>query len=332
MAHHAWTMRLPLLAVIVSATLSVSATAADAVGSTKVAHWKDDKACAFILMFDDSASTDVTNVVPELTKRGFTGTFYVNPGSGQWAAKRQAWEKDIPGAGFELANHTFTHKGGKTVDEIAIEISKANEAIHAATPNLPWPRLVSYGQPGGIKKENWPATKEELAALLVQNHLIDRPDFGGRGAIINLKTSAEMLAHADKAIASHAMECIVFHGVGGDWIVTPLPMFIEVLDGLVARQDKLWLTGHIPAHQYATERDAAKVTVGATTATTIKLTLACTADPQFYDQPLTLLTAVPAGWTACTVDQGKHHGDATVHDGVARYDALPGSEIVLTKH
>lgn len=326
-------MRLPLLAAIVSVTLSASAPAADAVGATKIAHWKDDKACAFILMFDDSASTDVTNVVPELTKRGLPGTFYVNPGSGQWAAKRQAWEKDIPAAGtFELANHTFTHKGGKNVDEIAIEISKANDAIHAATPALPWPRLVSYGQPGGIKKESWPVTKEELAALLVQNHLIDRPNFGGRGAMIDLKSSAEMLAHADKAIAKGSMECIVFHGVGGDWIVTPLPMFIEVLDGLVTRKEKMWFTGHIPAHQYATERDGATVKPGAATASAIHLQLTCTADPKFYDQALTLMTTVPTGWTDCTIDQGKRHAEATVHDGVVRYDAVPGTDdIVLTK-
>jgi hypothetical protein len=327
-------MRLPLLAAIVSITLSASATAADAVGSTKIARWKDDKACAFILMFDDSAQTDVTNVVPELTKRSLPGTFYVNPGSGQWTAKRQAWEKDIPAAGmFELANHTFTHKGGKTVDEIASEVSKANEAIHAVTPTLPWPRLVSYGQPGGIKKENWPATKAELAAILVQNHLIDRPDFGGRGAMINLKTSAEMLAHADKAIAQGSMECIVFHGVGGDWIVTPLPMFIEVLDGIVARKDQMWLTGHIPAHQYATERDSATVKPGATTATAVHVQLTSAADPKFYDQALTLITTVPTDWKTCTVDQGKRHAEATVKDGVVRYNAVPGSdEIVLTKH
>ena len=307
-------------------------SAADGSGTTRIARWKDDKACAFILMFDDSIPSQVKNVVPELTKRGFTGTFYVVPGSGTYAANRKVWEKDIPGAGFELANHTLNHKGGATKDDIAKEIRACNEAIHATTPVLPWPRLVSWGQPGGIKPEAWPVSKDELAAMLKENQLISRPDFGGRGAMIAFKTGPEMLAHVDKAIAKGSMECIIFHGVGGDWIATPLPVFIELIDGMVARKDKLWVTHHIAAHQYATERDAATVTVGSNTATKISLTLACTADAKFYDQPLTLVTAVPAEWTKCSIDQGTRHAEVIVKAGTVMYDALPGTEpIVITK-
>ena len=305
------------------------ATAADGPGVTRIAHWKDDKACAFILMFDDSIPSHVKNVVPELTKRGFTGTFYINPGAGHYASDRQAWEKDIPRAGFELANHTLTHKGGATTADIAQEIRACNEALRASTPTRPWPRLVSWGQPGGIKPEAWPVSKDELTALLKENHLIPRPDFGGRGAMIGLKTSQEMLAHVDQAITQGSLECIIFHGVGGEWISTPLPTFIELVDGLVARQDKLWLTGHVPAHQYATERDAATVTVGVQDAGKIRLTLACSADAKFYDQPLTLVTTLPAGWTTCSIDQGQRHADARVCAGTVRYDAIAGDEPIM---
>ncbi|MBI1373679.1 MAG: polysaccharide deacetylase family protein [Phycisphaera sp.] len=316
-------------------TLTGNATvthAADAPGTTRVAQWKGDKACAFILMFDDSCISDVKTVVPELTKRQLTGTFYVNPGSGHYAAQRKAWEQEIPAAGFELANHTFTHRGGDTTADIAKEVTACNDAIHAATPNLPWPRLVSYGQPGGIKPERWPITKEQLADVLKENHLIDRPDFGGRGAMIAFKTSDQMLAHVDKAIAGHAMECIVFHGVGGDWIVTPTEVFTGLLDGLVARRDKVWITGHIPAHQYATERDAATVRVAVDDKSIIGVMLTTTADPQFYDQPLTLVTRVPADWKTCTVTQGETHGTVAARDGVITYDAMPsGKPIVIAK-
>lgn len=318
-----------LTALLMGATV---ASAADAPGATRIAKWKDDKACAFILMFDDSITSHVKNVIPELTKRGFTGTFYVNPGAGHYLGSKQVWEKEIPAAGFELANHTLTHKGGKTAADIAHEISACNEAIHATTPNLPWPRLVSYGQPGGIPKENWPVTKEELKVLLTQNHLVDRPDFGARGAAITLKTGPQMLAHVDKAVTDGSMECIIFHGVGGDWIATPMPVFLELLDGLVQRKDKVWITNHIPAHQYATERDASTVKIITKDATKISLSLTCAADAKFYDQPLTLVTTVPADWTTCSIDQGKRHIEASVKNGTVSYDALPGSElIVITK-
>lgn len=318
-----------LTALLMGATL---ASAADAPGATRIAKWKDDKACAFILMFDDSITSHVKNVIPELTKRGFTGTFYVNPGAGHYLGSKQVWEKEIPAAGFELANHTLTHKGGKTAADIAHEISACNKAIHATTPNLPWPRLVSYGQPGGIPKENWPVTKEELKVLLTQNHLVDRPDFGARGAAITLKTGPQMLAHVDKAVTDGSMECIIFHGVGGDWIASPMPVFLELLDGLVQRKDKVWITNHILAHQYATERDASTVKIITKDATKISLSLTCAADAKFYDQLLTLVIAVPADWTNCSIDQGKRHVEATAKNGTVSYDALPGAElIVITK-
>lgn len=305
------------------------ALAAAEPGTTRVARWKDDKAAAFVMMFDDSLPSHVKNVVPELAKRGFSATFYINPGTGHYAGQRQAWEKDIPAAGFELANHTLTHGGGATTADIAREIAACGEAIHASTPGQPWPRLVSWGQPGGIKKEKWPATKEELAAMLAENHLVNRPDFGGRGAAIAFKTGPEMLAHVDKAVAKGAMECVIFHGVGGEWLSVPTAEFTALLDGLVARADQVWVTSHIPAHQYATERDGASVTVTGKDAKRLTLTLASSADPKWYNQPLTLVTTVPAGWTACTIDQGKRHAEATVKDGAVRYEALPGGEAIV---
>ena len=56
--------------------------------------------------------------------------------------------------------------------------------------------------------------------------------------------------------------------------------------------------------------DAATVTLDQQDATKISLTLACSADSKFYDQPLTLLTTLPDGWTTCSIDQGQRHVEA----------------------
>ena len=319
-----------LSSLAAAAALASSLAAAD--GDTRIAKWKDDKAAAFVLMFDDGCVSHVKNVIPELQKRGYTGTFYINPGAGQYAANKGFWEKDVPAAGFELANHTMTHKGGATTADIVKEITSCNEAIRAATATRPWPRLVSWGQPGGIKKEMWPITSDELKAALTENHLVPRPDFGGRGATIAFKSGPEYVAHLDKAIKAGSMECIIFHGVGGDWLAATMPQFLELLDGMDARKDRLWVTGHILAHQYATERDAATLKVGQTSATKISLTLSCTADPKLYDHPLTLVTSVPAAWTTCTVTQGKRSSEVAAKAGSLMFDALPGTDpIVITK-
>ena len=307
------------------ALLGVALVAAEPAGTTHIARWQDDKAAAFILMFDDSLPSHVKTVVPELKKRGFTATFYINPGAGQYAGNKQAWEHDIPEAGFELANHTMTHKGIKDVPDAEQEIGGCNAALQKIVP-APWPRLISWGQPG-VPADKWTLSKDDLAAQLTKNHLITRPDFGGRGAMIAFQTAEQMLKHVDGAIAKGSMESIVFHGVGAEWITTPVPVFMGLLDGLEQRRDKLWITNHIPAHQYATERDAAKVEAKAA-AKAITVTLSCTADPVYYNEPLTLLTAVPADWTTCTITQGTTHSEATASAGVLRYHALPGKDAI----
>ncbi|MCM8527152.1 MAG: polysaccharide deacetylase family protein [Lentisphaeraceae bacterium] len=311
---------------------SLSVIAADKPGTSTVAKWKGDKACAMILMFDDSSSTHVKTVFPELQKRGFTGTFYVNPGAGHYGANRKVWEKVIPEAGFELANHTLTHKGGMSKADIEHEVTGCNEAIRKSTPGLPWPRLISYGQPGGIKKENWPVSKEELAVVLKKNNLIDRPNFGSRGAAIALKTGEQMLAHVDKAVKNGVMECIIFHGVGGDWISVPVKEFITLLDGLTQRKDKVWVTQHMAAHKYAAERDSAAVKTVKVSANQITLQLTAKTDPKFYDESLTLKTTVPSNWKKCTVKQGNYSAELQVENSLVMYDALPGKDLItLTK-
>src|SRR5207245_1619212 len=121
----------------------------------------------------------------------------------------------------------------------------------------------------------WTITDEQLAQLLAKHHLIERPKFFG--AMVHVKTPEQMVAVADKAIANGSVEYIVFHGVGAEWITTPVETFIALLDGLVARRDQLWITDHISAHQYATERDSAEFWVVANTDRSVRLELKCKA-------------------------------------------------------
>lgn len=301
--------------------------AAETLGATRIARWQGDRQAAFVLMFDDCLPSHVQHVVPALTARGLTGTFYVNPDTYQWTSKRQAWEKDIPAAGMDYGNHTMTHKGIRSDEEAEREIGGCSEVI---TRLFPGTKLISWGQPGGIKPENWTLTKDQLTALLKAKNLVPRPDFGGRGAMAGVNTAAQMMGLVDKAVKSGGMEAVIFHGVGGDWIVTPLPIFTEFIDQLAKRRDQVWITGHIKAHQYATERDAATVTVGKAGAKEISLTLTCTADAALYDQPLTLVTTVPAAWKRCTVTQGRSSATVDAADGRVRYEALPtGGPIVI---
>ena len=298
-------------------------------GATRIARWRDDKTAAFMLMFDDSASSQVKFAIPELVKRQMVGTFYVNAGSGQYKAFKDDWEKRIPAMGMELANHTYTHKGATDLAKLDEEVLLCNEAILNVISGGR-PHLVSFGIPG-VPKGAWTVTNEQIAQVLGKYHLIERPPVGGHFASIDLHGSDEMFKLVQKAIDSGGAQFVIFHGVGGDWLTEPLPDFIDLLDKLVAVRDKLWIAGHIAVHQYQTEREVASVQVTQGGGKQFKVMLSCKADPALFVAPLTLVTRVPASWKKCHIVQGTAASDAVVEQGTVRYDAVPGTlPVVIT--
>ena len=48
---------------------------------TQILKWKDGKKAAFMLGFDDSAPSQLENVVPELERRKIIGNFYLVTGN-----------------------------------------------------------------------------------------------------------------------------------------------------------------------------------------------------------------------------------------------------------
>ncbi len=295
------------------------------IGHTEITPWKDGRQGAFCLMFDDSVPSHVTNVVPEFKKRDLVGTFYVNPGMPAWKRQARAWERELPGLPCVVyGNHTQTHKGARSPEQLRDELAQCNEVIYRVDPG-PKPRLISFGRPG-VKPEDWTVTDPQVAAALKPLHLIERPPFGRNGAMIGPKTPEQMVALADAAITKKDLGYLIFHGVGGDWIVTPMDIFVKFLDLLEARRDRLWITDHISVHVYTTLREGTRVQAGAAESGGRQLRIGVTtqADGTLYDLPLTFVTHVPADWKACEVRQkGARSTRADVKSGVVQYAARP---------
>lgn len=311
---------------------------AQQLGETKVAKWKDDKAGVFLLMFDDSWPSHWQVAMPELQKRGLIATFYICPGKGEYKAFAAKWETDFASSGMVYANHTMTHKGVKDLADARVEILDCTKAIRAMQPGKP-NRLVSYGQPG-VGQGKWNITEEELNQLLQEDYLISRPPFKGHGAMYHQKTLEEMTALVDNAIATKGMDYLVVHGVERlnasyqDMWALKQEIFFPLLDYMKEKADagELWVTDHISQHQYETERATATVQTVSVAPTGIRIKLACSADPNFYDYPLTLVTRVPADWKNALVRQGDAKTTVTVSGGAAKYHATPnGADIELTK-
>jgi peptidoglycan/xylan/chitin deacetylase (PgdA/CDA1 family) len=324
-------MKHPILAVPLALSICSTLVAADlpelAANETKVLKWKDNKAAPIYLEFDDSCPTHLKNVIPELIKRQMPGTFYINPGNGQHTGNAAKWEEAAKSPYVVLANHTYKHKGVNTPEELSTELDQCQDYLQKATPHLPWPRLISFGQPGGVP---WKVDKEVFKAQLAERNLVNRPPFSGPP--LSYKGTEATLKVVDTAIAKGEVGHVDFHGVGGDWHIADLDLFTALLDHLEKNKDAVWVTDPVSGHQYATERKTATVTPGAATADSLKLTLTSEADPKFYNLPLTLATKVPADWKAVLVNQGQDQQIVQSKDGVAIYDAVPnGGEITLAR-
>lgn len=293
-------------------------------GEVRIARWPGGRRAALLLQFDDSVPSHIDHAIPALAARGLTGTFYINPGTGHFASRRAAWEGPVAAAGMELGNHTMTHGGLRDAAHALREIDGCNDAIRAATPHLPWPRLVSWGRPG-VNPGAWTIADGDLDQALARNLLVPRPSAPGRSPGVHVHSAADMLAVADAAIAAGGLDRLGFHGVGGDWHACQLPAFLGLLDGLVMRRDRLWVTGHMAAHQYAAERDSATIAAEPTDEG-FRIALSCACDPRLYRQPLTLIAAVAGprqGWVAI---QGAARRRVAIRDGLAMFEALPGPE------
>ncbi|MGI5869940.1 MAG: polysaccharide deacetylase family protein [Kiritimatiellia bacterium] len=309
--------------------MPADAGSTDVVGGTRVAKWKGDKTAAFMLMFDDSWPSHFQVAVPALEERNMTATFYINPGKGEYKACSNQWVNVVWRKGMVYGNHTYAHRSATNAVQAEAAIATCNDEILRIVPGRT-PRLISYGQPG---VDQWLVKPDEMKAILERHHLIGRPDFKGHGAVYHWQTAEQMLALADKAIGSEGIEHLVIHGVERiapnwgyqDFWALKQEIFLEVLDGLKARRDdgKLWITDHISAHKYETERETAKIQVLATRPNGIRMKLTCDADPQLYDEPLTLVTRMPANWRTCVFSQAGSNTVLAISNGLVRYDVLP---------
>ncbi len=313
--------------VVLGCQLAMSGFAQD-VGKTEVMKWKDGKVGVFMMGFDDSCVTHLENAIPALVKRGYPGTFYINPGNGPFQSRKNDWMEKVPKMkGIVYGNHTYKHKGATDAAMLDEELLGWQTAMAPVYASRKKPFLLSFAQPGGVK---WEVSKEEQEAALKKYNLINRPPFWGGG--IHVKTTQQMEELIDKAVTKGMMTHLDFHGVGGDWLKVEMDFFNAMLDKLDAEKDKLWVADHISYHKYLTERTSAKVEVVKKDSNQIRIKLTSDEDPALYDEPLTLRTQVPANWAVCKVTQGKAVIEERAEHGVLQYNAVPGAgEIVITK-
>lgn len=312
-----------------------AARAGDNPGDTVVLPVKDGKKAAFLLRFDDAHNSQLGVVVPALRERGMVGTFFIFDRKEQVHDKKAGWIKAAESGVVVFGNHTFAHKyiqdSHPDRDTAVADLSKLNDLIHELTPGQPWPRIIAYANAGGKTPADRGIGRAGVDAILKELHMVRAPDFWGAG--IHVKDAAAMKKIVDRSVENGTMGHLDFHGVGGQktqGINASRDDFLAFLDHLEERKPDLWITDAASYRKYEIEKETAKA-VGAVAGNAVTVTLTADTGPLF-DQPLTLETRVPEGWTAVTAVQGDRRATAPVANGVVRYDAVPNAgDVVLTK-
>lgn len=307
------------------------------IGETTVCKWKEGKTEAFSIGGDDSVRSQLDFLIPELFKRGFAGTFWINPGRGTpgergfcWESRKAEW-LEAARKGIDFGNHSVYHVGARYYAEAEYEISECARIIWEAKPGQ---KLQLFMSGGGT---TWNITSEQMDYLLVKYHCVRGRGGGSEDPAWDnnyIPNAADFIGYIDRAISEGSWHHIVCHGAGpeAEWLPTSGPALIALLDYLVEKRDRVWVGTHTQVHKYDQERASARVSVVSAEADRIRLDLTSAKDAGLYDQPLTLRTKVPGGWENVRVAQG---GAGTVYPaigGVLQYEAVPGrGEILLKK-
>jgi peptidoglycan/xylan/chitin deacetylase (PgdA/CDA1 family) len=209
----------------------------------EVLPWNGYKA-AISLTYDDGDPIHLDLAIPEMSKRGLRGTFYLISGKldrvGDW--------KKVTLSGQEIGNHTITHRHTselKPEDEKA-EVVDAKEKLQSlfGVPvlTLAYPFVeISPGLRKWVEAENFCARGGGGNFYLTPD--MD-PDW------FNLPSQATMTAFAyetykgwvDQNLSTGAWTVLMIHAIEGSswWQPIPKETYLKLLDYLVENKKTLW--------------------------------------------------------------------------------------------
>lgn len=279
-----------------------------------VAMYKDGKDCAASFTFDDGLKDNYTIAAPELEKRGWRGTFWLNcskiPGEEKGSDSRMTWDDilDLHERGHEMSNHGWAHRKLTKIpyEDAVREIEKNDSAIFAHTGVRPVTYCYAYN-----------AKNDTILALASKGRVgtrIRQYAFGG-GA-----PDEQLRKRMDDAIRKRDWAIWMTHGIakGYDHFkdVSRYPAF---LDYVKERENSIWVGTFREVAAYIAERDAIKL-VRLDKGDRISVEVSLDLDSSLYDMPLTMIVD---GASKVRVRQDGKRLDVHYNDGHAIFDFNP---------
>ncbi len=304
--------------------LLLAVIAGSAFAGHSITNWPENRTGAVSLTFDDSLSSQVSLGIPALDARGYKATFYVitdRVGS--------AWEpwQNAAAAKHEIDSHTISHPYLTTLStsQLIDELGNSKTLIDAQITTQKV-RSVAYPYGDVNSTVSSMARNYYFAARGVACGLNQPPyDFYNVRAC-SPDSLDDVYYQTDAAEAQGKWLVTFFHSLDGTgygaWDIVELGNYLDYL-----KTRDLYVGPFDAMVKYIRERSNSTLSVSSSTPDLIVLTLTDTLDDATYDQPLTLRSDVPSGWSYVKVQQGSAVTTVnSVVEGstrVAYYSAVP---------
>jgi hypothetical protein len=253
-----------------------------------IRKWFGGRRAALSMRFDDSYPSHLSEAMPILREYGYKATFMINPGRPEYQDRKEEWEACAKLDDQEFGNHTLSHRGATSDEEMEREIGEVSQYIWSLFPHRR--RLHALNLGGGTV---W-VTANPFRYYLDKYHM-----FHVSGSLGMDKAYGDRVTALQRHLTRHierGLWCRVhFHSIGKGLSISEED-FHAAMELVKNHESDLWVAGLADVYKYQQERRAARLSVTPLSSTQAAMNVWCGTDPELYNQPLTIEVALPHSW------------------------------------
>lgn len=323
----------------------------------KITNWLDNKKAAVTITYDDNCDGQFTIGLPEMEKRNFKSTYYVNSGDGgcnnptRWDFIKLAMDE-----GHEIGAHGVNHDNltEMPVAEAEYQMLGCRDTINKRMGN---DKCITFAYPFGAGGTNSP--NDDNVRAIAEKYFISARGAGIDYNVGYLSYNAYMnptYKNFDYQIESYAIEPstskVIFSNVlnnaieGGGWFIPQYHaingdterfgtinsgLFIEHMDAMAEKSAFIWAPSYVDAFKYHKEKRTGNLAVASEDNEKWLLTLTDGLPNHLYDHPLTIRMKKP-DWMVYSIVQGTTALNFINDGDTLQFNAVPDKgNIILNK-
>ena len=321
-----------VLLTVLYAPIKLAAT------SHEITKWRNNRAGAVSLTFDDGYLSQATTGKDLLSAKNIRGTFFLPIFRLDW--NDSTWDdwRSVAAQGNEVGSHTLSHPylTELSEQELRLELSQSQAAINL---NIPTQSCLTFAYPYGdsndfvraVSSEYYIASRstggfESLEGMNYYPEGLNPPIHFDNIMSRNIDndTIELMTSYIDYAEQNNAWLCVHMHELQDPAKVERLSQF---LDELLVKD--VWVDTFGTIVRYMRERLSSTLAVLSESDSEIMLNLSHSLDNSVFNVPLTIRSAVPNSWLKVLITQGSSEYTLipTIENGqsVVYYDAIPNA-------